>query len=111
MTDVAEASAQSLLGGGRFAVVTGKEWAGAEALVTAAAAHVVAPGPSTRLAIATGVGLGGHRGVAVIEELPPGPPPDSKTLAFTTVAAAGVRALQAGWSLVQPWAPQDVAPL
>ena len=111
MVDIVAAAADSLLTAGRYAVVTGKQWSGAEALVDAASAHVVAPGPTTRLAVATGVGLGGHRAVAVVEEVPAGAPPDHKTLAFTTSPAAGVQALQAGWTLVQPWSGDDVAPL
>ena len=111
MADVATAAADSLLAAGRYAVVTGKQWAGAEELVDAAAAHVVAPGPTTRLAVATGVGLGGHRAVAVVDEVPPGAPPDTKTLAFTTSHGASVQALHAGWTLVQPWSGDDVAAL
>lgn len=111
MADVAAAAADSLVTGGRFAVVTGRQWTGAQALVDAASAHVVAPGPTTRLAVATGVGLGGHRAVAIVDEIPAGAPPDSQTLAFTTSPAAGVEALHNGWTLVQPWSGDDVAPL
>lgn len=111
MSDVVAAAAEVLSASGRFALVTGRHWDGAEPLAEAAAEHVVAPGPTTRLAIATGVGLGGHRAVTLVDEVPPGPPPDADTLAFTTSAVAGVQALHAGWTVVQPWSSDDVAPL
>lgn len=111
MHDVVQAAAQALRNAGNYAVVTGRNWNAAAPLVDAAAAHVVAPGPTTRLAVATGVGLGGHRAVAVIDEVAADTPPDPKTLAFTTSAEAGVQALQHGWTVIQPWSGDDVAAL
>ena len=111
MVDVAHAAAAALTAGGRFAAVTGRAWDGAGPIVDAAAAHVVSPGPTTRLAVAAGVGLGGHRGIAVLDDVPAGPPPDPATLAFTTSAGAATSALAHGWTVVQPWSGDDVEPL
>lgn len=107
MTDVAAAAAATLRGWGRYATVTGPQWDGAQPLVDAAAAHVVAPGPTTRLTVAAGVALGGHRAAVVLDTLPPIPPLEP-VLAFTTSAACATDALDAGWSVIQAYAPDDV---
>lgn len=92
-------------------MVTGRSWEGAEALVQTGARHVIVPGPSTRLSVAEGFGLGGHRAVALIDSVPKGPPPEPGTLAFTTSASCAAQALLGGWTVVQPWNGDDVEPL
>lgn len=111
MSDVVRAVARVLAAAGTFSVVTGRSWDGAEALVTTGARHVIAPGPSTRLSVAEGFALGGHRAVALMDSVPEGPPPDAGTLAFTTSASCAAQALVGGWTVVQPWTGDDVEPL
>ena len=106
-----QAVAGALGAGGPFAVVTGRQWDGAQTVVDAGAIHVVAPGPGTRLAVAAGFPMGGHRAYAVIDGLTEGPAPTVPTLALTTSAACAAQALTAGWTVVQPWSPEDVEPL
>lgn len=108
MTELDEAAAAALRGGGRFAVVTGRSWTGATAVVDAAALHVVAPGPTTRLGVAAGVALGGHRCVSLLDDFPPGAAPAPDAVAVTTSVACATDALQAGWTVVQPWAGEDL---
>lgn len=111
MSEVAQAVAGALGATGSFAVVTGRQWDGAQALIDAGAIHVVAPGPSTRLAVAAGLLMGGHRAYAVIDAVAEGPAPTAPAVALTTSAACATQALSAGWTIVQPWEPTDVEPL
>lgn len=111
MSELDQAAAAALAGGGRFAVVTGRTWDGADAVVAAGSLHVVSPGPTTRLAVTAGVMLGGRRCVALLEEHTPGPPPGPDAVALTTSEACAGDALRSGWTVVQPWAGQDVAAL
>ena len=107
---MAAAVAAALREGGDYVVVTGRSWSGLEDVVRAAALHVPSPGPSTRLAVARGIALGGRRAVVVVDEGTaldaPLPAP-----AITTSRQAALVALRAGWSVVQPAAATDVAPL
>lgn len=111
MSELAEATATVLADRGRFTAVTGRGWEGVEAVVDAAALHVVAPGPTTRLAVARGIAWGGHRSVTLLDTYPAGVRPRSDALALTTSAACAADALRAGWSVVQPWAGSDVPAL
>lgn len=111
MSEVAQAVAGALGAGGPFAVVTGREWDGAQPVVDAGDLHVVAPGPRTRLAVAAGFPMGGHRAFAVIDAVSAGAAPAAPTLALTTSAACAAQALSVGWTIVQPWAAADVEPL
>jgi hypothetical protein len=111
MRDTTAALAELLQARGRFAVVSGRQSPGLAPLIDAASVAVVAPGPSTRLQVAEGLGLGGHHVITVLDELPPGVKPDPSALSVTTNAACARDALQVGWSVVQPWAAADVAPL
>lgn len=111
MTDSATALATVLGAERRFALVTGRHLDGLEPLVSAAAVHVKAPGPTTRLQVAAGLQSAGHPVVAVLEDLPPGPAPDGGVIAVTSVAACARAALLAGWTVVQPWAAGDIEPL
>lgn len=108
MSEFDEALAAAVANGGRFAILTGRTWSGAEAVVEAAALHVVAPGPTTRLAVAAGIGLGGHGCVTVIDEYAAGGVAVGDAVALTTSQACAADALRAGWSVVQPWAGADV---
>src|SRR5688572_8245799 len=111
MSEIAQAVADVLAAGGPFGVVTGRQWDGVQPLVDAGAVHVVAPGPSTRLAVASGFPLGGHRAYAVIDAVAPGEVPSGPAVALTTSAACATQALSAGWTVVQPWSASDVEPL
>lgn len=111
MGEFDQATATALTDGGRFAILTGRTWPGAEAVVEAAGLHVVAPGPTTRLAVAAGIRLGGHRCVTVIDDYAPGGVAVADAVALTTSQACAADALRAGWSVVQPWAGADVATL
>ena len=111
MSRIAQAVAEVLGAAGPFAVVTGRGWDGAQPLVDAGATHVVAPGPSTRLAVAAGFALGGQRAYAVIDAVAPGQVPPAPLVALTTSAACAAQALSTGWTVVQPWAAADVEPL
>lgn len=111
MLETAGGLADALAEDGRYSLVTGRTMDGLTPLVEAAALRVVAPGPTTRLMVADGLRLGGHRVIAVLDELSPGPAPDADVLAVTTSAACAADALAAGWSVLQPWAPDDAGPL
>lgn len=110
MTDVATAAAAALSDSGAYVLVSGRATDGIAPLIAAAQRHVVAPGPTTRLAIAAGVDLGGHRAVAVVD--------DGCAFAgghgdvgVTESPAAARQALRGGWSVVQPWRAADLADL
>ena len=110
MTDVATAAASGLAGAGPFVLVSGRPTTGIGPLVAAAQRHVIAPGPTTRLTIADGIELGGHRAVAVVDEgcaFADG----HGDVAFTESPAAARQALDDGWSVVQPWRAADLAAL
>ena len=110
MSDVATATAAAVRERGPYVVVTGRPTPGVASLVAAAQRHVVSAGPTTRLAVAAGVALGGHRCVAVVESgcaFGAG----HGTLAVTESRTAAREALRSGWSVVQPWRGPDVAPL
>lgn len=111
MSELADATAAALVEHGRFTAVTGRRWDGAEAVVEAASLHVVAPGPTTRLGVARGIVWGGHRSVTLLDTYPAGTRPGPDALALTTSPACAADALRAGWSVVQPWAGQDVSAL
>ena len=111
MLETAAGLADALAADGRYSLVTGRALDGLTPLVDAASLHVVAPGPTTRLTVADGMRLGGHRVVAVLDDLAPGPAPASDVLAVTTSGPCAADALSAGWLILQPWAPTDVAPL
>ena len=111
MSGVAQAVASALGSTGAYGVVTGRQWDGAQPVVEAGAVHVVAPGPSTRLAVAAGFPLGGRRAYAVIDAVPEGWVPDGPTVALTTSPSCARQALAAGWTVVQPWSAADVEPL
>ena len=111
MSELADATAAALAGRGRFTAVTGRRWDGVQPVVEAATLHVVAPGPTTRLAVARGVRWGGHRSVTLLDTYPAGVRPGTDALALTTSAGCAADALGNGWSVVQPWAGQDVEPL
>ena len=110
MTGIAAAAGAAFSSAGRFVAVTGRDWQDLAALVDAAAAHVVAPGPTTRLSIGEGVVLGGHRAVVVADVARPWPV-SSELAVVTQQPAAAAAALRAGWSVVQPAAARDVADL
>lgn len=111
MSELDQATAAALVDGGRFAVITGRTWNGADAVVEAAQLHVVAPGPTTRLAVAAGMTLGGRRSVTLLDDYAAGAVGAPDAVALTSSAACAADALAAGWSVVQPWAGEDVGPL
>lgn len=110
MSDMAAAAARALRDSGEYVVVTGRSSPRLSPLVDAARRHVVSPGLTTRLDVAAGVELGGHRAVTVVDA-----GCDFTTghggVAFTESAQAARGALRGGWSVVQPWRGQDVASL
>lgn len=111
MSDIADAAAAALGADGPFAVVTGRDASPVAPLVHDAAVHVISPGPTTRLSVAAGVSLGGHRAVTLLDDPPQELPPDARMLAFTASPACAGAALELGWSVVQPWRGDDVAEL
>ena len=111
MSEFDEAAAAAIGVPGRFAAVTGRTWRGAEAVVDAAALHVVAPGPTTRIGVAAGMALGGHRCVTLIDDYAVGVLAVADAVAVTTAQNCAADALRAGWSVVQPWAGADLAAL
>ncbi len=111
MTDIVTGLADALAADGSYALVTGRSNDLVAPLVTGAAAHVTSPGPTTRLHVGAGLLLGGRRAVVVIDDLAVAVPPDPQVLAVTSSMGCARDALAAGWNLVQPWAPGDVAPL
>lgn len=110
MADVAAAAARALRAGGDYVLVTGRPTAALTSLIDAAQRHAVSAGPMTRLSVAAGVQLGGHRAVAVVDA---GCAFDAEhgALAFTQSPAAARTALRAGWAIVQPSMGDDVATL
>lgn len=110
MADVAAAAADALRAGGAYVLVTGRPTAALTPLIDAAQRHAVSAGPATRLSVAAGVQLGGHRAVAVVDA---GCLFDTEhaELAFTESRAAALIALRAGWAIVQPSTGDDVATL
>ena len=110
MTDVATAAAVALRAAGGYVLVSGRTWAGLEPLAAAADHHLVVPAPEARVAVVEGLRLGGRRGVAVLTAAPLQPPAD-QTVAVTTDVACARRALDAGWSVAQPAAADDVEQL
>lgn len=111
MSELDDAAAAVLRRGGRYAVVSGRAWAGAEAVVEGASLHVVAPGPTTRLGVAAGVALGGHRCVTLLDTFAAGAQPVPDAVALTPSVTCAADALRAGWAVVQPWAGDDLEPL
>ncbi|MPZ74717.1 MAG: hypothetical protein GEU74_16140 [Nitriliruptorales bacterium] len=111
MAEIVAAAAAVLADQGRFVAVTGRDAGRLSPVRDAAVLGVVAPGPTTRLGIAAGVIAGGHRPV-VIGDAPLPPVSDApEILAISDDAALSRQALQAGWTVIQPWSGNDVAPL
>ena len=111
MTDLVRATAAALAAQGPFVSVTGQPRAWLKAVSEAAAREIVAPGPTTRLAIAGGVVAGAHRAVAVVDGSLPLAAHAPEVLALTGAAAAAAEALALGWQVIQPWSGADVAGL
>ena len=111
MADLAGAAAAALATGGRFLAILGRDAGGLTALRDAATAAITAPGPGTRLGIAAGVMAGGHRPVVVLDAAVPPAPQAPDILAVTQDAGVAAEAVRVGWTVLQPWAEADVAPL
>ena len=111
MTDLVRATAAALAAQGPFVSVTGTPRVWLRAVSDAAAREIVAPGPTTRLAIAGGVVAGAHRAVAVVDGSLPLAAQAPAVLALTGDGAVAAEALHLGWRVIQPWAGTDVAGL
>lgn len=110
MTEPVAAAAAALHDAGPYVLVTGRPTPQLDPLIAQAQHHVVSPGPTTRLAVAAGLDLGGHRAVTVVDaecDFTEG----HGGVAFTDSAHAARNALGSGWSVVQPWRSEDLAAL